>query len=62
MASGMLIHPYHSEDELEKLIPKHVNSGWLWTEVTSLITAVQDLKVVSIIVAAGSALGKGSVQ
>jgi choline dehydrogenase len=34
-------------------------SGWLWTEVTSLLTAVQDLKIVSLILAAGSALGKG---
>lgn len=35
----------------------HGFTGWFWTELTSLLTAVQDLKVVSIIVSAASALG-----
>lgn len=37
----------------------HGFKGWYWTELTSLLTAVSDLKVVSIIVSVGSALGKG---
>ncbi|KAF3763193.1 hypothetical protein M406DRAFT_64320 [Cryphonectria parasitica EP155] len=36
----------------------HGFAGWLWTELTSLVTAVQDLKVVSIIVSAASAMGE----
>lgn len=36
-------------------------TGWFWTELTSLLTAVQDLKVVSIIVSAASALGMDHV-
>lgn len=36
----------------------HGFTGWLWTELTSLVTAVQDLKLVSIIVSAASAAGK----
>ncbi|ROV96548.1 hypothetical protein VMCG_07798 [Cytospora schulzeri] len=39
----------------------HGFSGWFWTELTSLLTAVQDLKVVSIIVSAASALGMNLV-
>ncbi|ROV90429.1 hypothetical protein VSDG_08453 [Cytospora chrysosperma] len=39
----------------------HGFTGWFWTELTSLLTAVQDLKVVSIIVSAGSALGMNLV-
>lgn len=35
----------------------HGFNGWFWTELTSLITAVQDLKVVSIIASAASASG-----
>jgi choline dehydrogenase len=46
-------------DYLPNSIVGHGFDGWFWTEVTSLLTAVQDLKVVSIIVAAGAALGKG---
>jgi len=37
----------------------HGFNGWFYTSVTSLITAVQDLKVVSVIVSTGTALGKG---
>lgn len=40
----------------------HGFTGWFWTELTSLLTAVQDLKVVSIIVSAGSALGMNLVD
>ncbi|ETS74711.1 hypothetical protein PFICI_13195 [Pestalotiopsis fici W106-1] len=46
-------------DYLPNSIVGHGFDGWFWTELTSLLTAVQDLKVVSIIVAAGAALGKG---
>lgn len=46
-------------DYLPNTIVGHGFNGWLWTELTSLVTAVTDLKVVSIIVSAGSALGNG---
>ncbi|KAK9772124.1 hypothetical protein AB5N19_08775 [Seiridium cardinale] len=46
-------------DYLPNSVVGHGYTGWLWTELTSLVTAVQDLKVVSIIVATASALGKG---
>jgi choline dehydrogenase len=46
-------------DYLPNSVVGHGFTGWFWTEVTSLITAVQDLKVVSIIVSVASALGKG---
>lgn len=42
---------------LPNTIVGHGFSGWLWTELTSLVTAVQDLKVVSLILSAASALG-----
>lgn len=42
---------------LPNTVVGHGFSGWLWTELTSLVTAVQDLKVVSIILSAASALG-----
>ncbi|KAH8194295.1 hypothetical protein TruAng_011533 [Truncatella angustata] len=46
-------------DYLPNSVVGHGFTGWFWTEVTSLVTAVQDLKVVSIIVGTASALGKG---
>lgn len=44
-------------DYLPDSVIGHGFSGWFWTELTSLLTAVQDLKVVSVIVSAASALG-----
>ncbi|ROV90381.1 hypothetical protein VPNG_10018 [Cytospora leucostoma] len=44
-------------DYLPNSVAGHGFSGWFWTELTSLLTAVQDLKVVSVIVSAASALG-----
>lgn len=44
-------------DYLPNSVIGHGFTGWLWTELTSLVTAVQDLKVVSIIVSAASAMG-----
>ncbi|KUI58090.1 Oxygen-dependent choline dehydrogenase [Cytospora mali] len=44
-------------DYLPNSVVGHGYSGWFWTQLTSLLTAVQDLKVVSIIVSAASALG-----
>ncbi|KAJ4394835.1 hypothetical protein N0V93_004055 [Gnomoniopsis smithogilvyi] len=44
-------------DYLPNSVVGHGFTGWLWTELTSLVTAVQDLKVVSIIVSAASAMG-----
>ncbi|KAL1382785.1 hypothetical protein HDK64DRAFT_295158 [Phyllosticta capitalensis] len=35
----------------------HGFNGWLYTSLTSLLTAVSDLKVVSVILSAGSAMG-----
>lgn len=46
-------------DYLPNSILGHGFAGWFHTALTSLLTAVQDLKVVSIIVSAGSALGVG---
>ncbi|KAK6834032.1 hypothetical protein PG987_008726 [Apiospora arundinis] len=46
-------------DYLPNSIIGHGFTGWFHTSLTSLLTAVQDLKVVSIIVSAGSALGMG---
>lgn len=36
----------------------HGFNGWLWTELTSLVTAASDLKIVSILLSAASAMGK----
>ncbi|KAK7730567.1 hypothetical protein SLS53_008957 [Cytospora paraplurivora] len=44
-------------DYLPNSVAGHGFSGWFWTELTSLLTAVQDLKVVSVIASAASALG-----
>ncbi|KAI1879202.1 hypothetical protein JX265_002156 [Neoarthrinium moseri] len=44
---------------LPNSIVGHGFNGWFWTELTSLVTVVQDLKLISIIVSAASALGKG---
>lgn len=44
-------------DYLPNSVVGHGFAGWLWTELTSLATAVSDLKVVSIIVSAASAMG-----
>lgn len=44
-------------DYLPNSVVGHGFTGWFWTELTSLLTAVQDLKVVSIILSAASALG-----
>lgn len=44
-------------DYLPNSIIGHGFHGWFWTELTSLITAVQDLKVISIIASAASASG-----
>lgn len=46
-------------DYLPNSVVGHGFSGWLWTELTSLLTAVGDLKLVSVIVSAASALGMG---
>ncbi|ORY61577.1 uncharacterized protein BCR38DRAFT_440581 [Pseudomassariella vexata] len=46
-------------DYLPNSIIGHGFTGWLYTALTSLVTAVQDLKVVSIILSAASALGMG---
>lgn len=43
---------------LPNSIVGHGFTGWLWTELTSLVTAVQDLKLVSIIVSVASAMGE----
>lgn len=48
-------------DYLPNSVAGHGFTGWFWTELTSLLTAVQDLKVVSIIVSAASALGMNLV-
>lgn len=45
-------------DYLPNSVVGHGFSGYLWTELTSLVTAVSDLKLVSIIVSAASALGE----
>lgn len=44
-------------DYLPNAVVGHGFNGWFWTELTSLVTAVQDLKVVSIIASAASASG-----
>lgn len=44
-------------DYLPNSVVGHGFTGWLWTELTSLVTAVQDLKVISIIASAASAMG-----
>lgn len=46
---------------LPNTVVGHGFTGWLWTELTSLATAVQDLKVVSLIVSAASAMGESLV-
>lgn len=48
-------------DYLPNSVIGHGFTGWLWTELTSLATAVQDLKVVSIIASAASAMGESLV-
>lgn len=48
-------------DYLPNSVAGHGFTGWLWTELTSLVTAVQDLKLVSIIVSAASAVGENVV-
>lgn len=48
-------------DYLPNSVVGHGFTGWLWTELTSLATAVQDLKVVSIIASAASAMGESLV-
>lgn len=48
-------------DYLPNSVVGHGFAGWFWTEVTSLLIAVQDLKVVSIIVSAASAMGESLV-
>ncbi|ETS86651.1 hypothetical protein PFICI_00479 [Pestalotiopsis fici W106-1] len=45
-------------DYLPNSILGHGFKGYLWTEVASLLLAVQDLKAVSVVVSAGAALGK----
>ncbi|RPD65702.1 choline dehydrogenase [Lentinus tigrinus ALCF2SS1-6] len=45
-------------DYLPNSVVGHGFSGWFWTELTSLVTAVQDLKVVSIIASTASAMGR----
>ncbi|KAK7511314.1 hypothetical protein IWZ03DRAFT_386233 [Phyllosticta citriasiana] len=42
---------------LPNSIVGHGFDGWLYTSLTSLLTAVSDLKVVSVILSAGSAMG-----
>ncbi|KAL1851071.1 hypothetical protein Daus18300_012680 [Diaporthe australafricana] len=44
-------------DYLPNSLVGHGFHGWFWTQLTSLVTAVQDLKVVSIIASAASASG-----
>lgn len=44
-------------DYLPNSVVGHGFTGWLWTELTSLVTAITDLKIVSIIASTGSALG-----
>ncbi|KAI3390261.1 hypothetical protein diail_10795, partial [Diaporthe ilicicola] len=44
-------------DYLPNSVIGHGFHGWFWTQLTSLITAVQDLKVISIIASAASASG-----
>lgn len=39
----------------------HGFDGWLWTELTSLVTAAQDLKIVSILVSAATAMGSSLI-
>lgn len=46
-------------DYLPNSIVGHGFKGWLWTELTSIVTAVQDLKVVSILISAATAMGEG---
>lgn len=59
--NGSTFQRYFEEIEHCNYIPNsiigHGFSGWLWTELTSLVTAVQDLKIVSIILSAASATG-----
>lgn len=44
-------------DYLPNSVVGHGFNGWFWTQLTSLVTAVQDLKVISIIASAASASG-----
>lgn len=44
-------------DYLPNSVVGHGFHGWFWTQLTSLVTAVQDLKVISIIASAASASG-----
>lgn len=59
--NGSTFQRYYEEiehcDYLPNSIIGHGFHGWFWTQLTSLITAVQDLKVISIIASAASASG-----
>lgn len=59
--NGSIFQRYYEEiehcDYLPNSIIGHGFNGWFWTQLTSLITAVQDLKVISIIASAASASG-----
>lgn len=59
--NGSTFQRYYEEiehcDYLPNSIVGHGFNGWFWTELTSLITAVQDLKIISIIASAASASG-----
>lgn len=59
--NGSTFQRYYEEIEHCDYFPNsiigHGFHGWFWTQLTSLITAVQDLKVVSIIASAASASG-----
>lgn len=63
--NGSTFERYMKEIEHCNYLPNtvigHGFTGWLWTELTSLATAVQDLKVVSIIASAASAMGESLV-
>jgi len=49
-------------DYLPNSIAGHGFKGWFYTSLTPLLTALQDLKVVSIIVSTGAALGQGLIS
>lgn len=59
--NGSTFQRYYEEIEHCNYLPNsivgHGFNGWFWTELTSLITAVQDLKIISIIASAASASG-----
>ena len=48
-------------DYLPNSVVGHGFNGWLWTELTSLVWAVKDLKLVSIVASAASAMGRNLV-